>query len=218
MSPTLTPTETEVIPKTTGGGRGPNGGARDDGDGGRGEPERGGSAEKYRLGTWLAIAGILMMFFAFTSAYVVSKAQTHLIELPPVLWLTTGVILASSVTIEAARRALKRGLEDSFQRWILVTAVLGAVFLAGQVIAWQQLANRGYYLVTNPHSWYAYLLTALHGLHLLGGLLALGYVLVRSRWAWAAPRKRGSVEATAVYWHVMDGLWLYLFILLFHWR
>ena len=159
-----------------------------------------------------------MMFLGLTSAYIVNQAKLSPIEVPSIFWLSTSVILASSLTIEMARRSLRRRAEGAFNQWMMVTMGLGIIFLVAQVIAWRQLVASGFYINTNRHSGYTYLFTALHGLHLIGGLLAVAYVMVRGRWRWTAVRKRGSVDATAVYWHFLDGLWIYLFILLFVWR
>jgi cytochrome c oxidase subunit 3 len=209
----LKPTGAVTEPKIPGGGRGRGDDLWRGGDGGEFD-----WPEKYRTGTWLGLAGILMMFLAFTSAYVVSRAKLYPIEMPQVLWLSTAIIITSSLAIEAARRALERGKEDAFHRWMMITTALGIAFLASQLVAWRQLVASGFYLTANRHTQYAYVLTVLHGLHLVGGLLALGYVMIRGRWNWAAARRRVTVEMTAVYWHFLDGLWIYLFILLFFWR
>jgi cytochrome c oxidase subunit 3 len=120
--------------------------------------------------------------------------------------------------MEGARRALGRGDFARFNRWILSTAALGVTFLAGQLVAWRELAAQGIYISSNPHSSFFYLLTSLHAVHLLGGVLALAYVSVAALRLRVGLSKRPAVEATALYWHFMDGLWLYLFLLLFFWK
>ena len=163
-----------------------------------------------KTGMWLGLGAVVMVFAAFTSAYVVRQGLSsdwRPIHLPSILWLNTAVILASSVTIERARR--RDGLP-----WLGATSALGLIFLAGQYVAWQQLRDAGIYLASNPSSSFFYLLTGAHGLHILGGILALVYVVTK---AWLRPlwtRRQAAVEATALYWHFMDGLWLYLFFLL----
>jgi len=130
--------------------------------------------------------------------------------------LNTVVLLASSLTLELSRRslaAMKSG-EGPFRRWGYVTLALGCAFLAGQFQAWRQLAARGVYLSTNPSSSFFYLLTAAHGLHLLGGIGALTYVVARARGTWRVSGKRTVVDLTALYWHFMDGLWVYILLLL----
>lgn len=183
--------------------------------------------EPYRLGMFFALAGIGMLFVALTSAYVVRlgmASQRGGLAAPAILWVNSAVLLASSVTLERARRGRARDAAAA-QRWIQATLLLGLAFLAGQLALWRLLAAQGIYLASNPHSSFLYLLTALHGLHLLGGIAALSYVAFRAGNAGlTAPAIAGgrdmrrAADATALYWHFMDGLWLYLVLLLFVWR
>ena len=181
---------------------------------------------KYRIGMLVGLASILMLFVALTSAYIVRQTQGLsndsfrwvTIDMPAVLWVTTALIVASSITIELARRSLKRNRYSQFNGWITATTVLGLLFVAGQVFAWQQLRAQGIYVNTNPHSSFFYLLTSLHGVHLLGGLAALVYVTYSALRMRISIRRRNGVEVAAMYWHFMDGLWLYIFFLLFFWR
>jgi len=168
-----------------------------------------------------------MLFVALSSAYVVRKTpgltdaehfNWKALWLPPVLWVNTGVIILSSFTLEAARRFLRRRSFVGFNRWSLVTTILGVGFVLGQIVAWRQLAAQGVYLRSDPHSSFFYLLTSLHGLHLLGGLVALAFVTVRGWRFEFGTRQDSAVYATSVYWHFMAVLWVYLFILLFLWR
>jgi cytochrome c oxidase subunit 3 len=178
--------------------------------------------QRYKLGVWIGIGGIVMLFAAFTSAMVVRSGLSgdwRAIDLPQVLWVSTAVLLISSFSMERARRAMWRDENANLQRWMTATAGLGALFLATQLIAWQQLAARGVFVATNPSSSFFYVLTAAHGAHLLGGLLTLGYVTIRvwrpsSYW----PTRAAAVEAASLYWHFMDGLWVYLLVLLMVWR
>jgi cytochrome c oxidase subunit 3 len=177
--------------------------------------------QRYKLGVWIGIGGIVMLFAGFTSAMVVRSGTSgdwRPIDIPQLLFLSTAILLISSVSIEKARRSLWRDENAQLQRWMAVTAGLGALFLATQLVAWQQLAARGVFVATNPSSSFFYLLTAAHGVHLLGGLLTLGYVTIRvwrpSFWQTRA----AAVEATALYWHFMDALWVYLLVLLMVWR
>ncbi|HSO75200.1 MAG TPA: cytochrome c oxidase subunit 3 [Blastocatellia bacterium] len=181
---------------------------------------------KYRIGIWVALAGILMLFVALTSALVVRQSPALnggqldwvVIQIPAVLWINTVVLVISSVTMELARRALARNDYGSLKRWIVATTLLGAFFLAGQVIAWEQLAAQGIYVNSHPHSSFFYLLTSLHALHLLGGVIALCYVTVNALRMRIGIAQRTAVGVTATYWHFMDGLWVYLFVLLFFWK
>jgi cytochrome c oxidase subunit 3 len=182
--------------------------------------------EKYRIGMWVALASVLMLFVALTSAYIVrgvpalngGQDDWIAIDMPAVLWLNTVVLLASSVSIELSRRALKRSEYARFKAWIGLTTLLGIAFLGGQVLAWRQLASQGVYINSHPHSSFFYLLTSLHGLHLLGGVIALVYVTVAALRMRIGFKRRTAVSVTAIYWHFMDGLWIYLFVLLFFFR
>lgn len=182
--------------------------------------------QKYRIGMWVGLASVLMLFIALTSAYIVrgvpalNGGQDDWVELdmPRVLWLNTVVLLLSSLSIELARRALGRNRYATFKSWISLTTVLGVAFLVGQLLAWEQLASQGVYINTHPHSSFFYLLTSLHGLHLLGGVIALLYVTVAAYRMRIGFKRRTAVNVTAIYWHFMDGLWIYLFGLLFFFR
>lgn len=180
---------------------------------------------RFRIGVWVAIAGMVMLFTALTSAYIVRSGSSNdwqPIAMPKVLWLSTAVLLISSVTMEISRRSLQRRSDAGYGRWLMITVVLGLGFVVSQLIAWRQLARQGVYLASNPHSSFFYLFTAAHGVHVLGGILALTYLLLRTR------KKRDSVEGelrrvgtadgATIYWHFMDGLWICLFLLLFFWK
>jgi len=133
--------------------------------------------------------------------------------LPPVLWFNTVILLTSSATIVVARRKLEGGERGAFQTWWWVTTGLGVLFLGGQIIAWRELAAAGMLLSTNPSSSFFYLLTAAHGAHLGGGILALFYVAFRP-WSRSRISQGTAAELTSIYWHFMDGLWVFLFVLL----
>lgn len=203
---------------------GPNGGPR-----GNDHNEKGGnessSPTKYRIGMWVTLAGVTMMFTALTSAYIVRASTSNdwrPLATPRLLWLSTALILASSITFEIARRTLRRGNTSGYQRWLLLTVLLGLGFLATQLLAWRQLVGQGIYIASSPHSSFFYVLTGAHGLHLLGGILGLDFLLLRSRRKsyeeHGAAKRQAVVDAVALYWHFMFGLWIYLFLLLFLWR
>src|SRR2546421_8997373 len=170
MATTVTGTRTEV---NKGLGRG--GGPPFPGPNGNGSHKQNGSgdlfpgqssAARYRIGTWVAVASIAMLFTALTSAYIVRAASAQdwrPLAMPRILWLSTALILFSSVTLESARRSLKQLFESDYVRWLSLTALLGVGFLASQLFAWRQLARQGVYLASNPHSSFFYLLTATHG-------------------------------------------------------
>jgi cytochrome c oxidase subunit III len=179
----------------------------------------------FRTGAWVVIAGIVMLFTALTSAYIVRSASSNdwqPIAMPKVLWLSTALIVISSVTMEISRRSLKRQSDAGYGRWLIITVALGLAFLATQLLAWRQLVRQGVYMASNPYNSFFYLFTAAHGLHLFGGILALGYLLVRTRrtrdTVVGELRRVGAADAATIYWHFMDGLWFVLFLLLFFWK
>lgn len=213
------------------GGNGSRGGPQPpNGDGGDGRALRDSTPQQYRIGMWLALSAILMMFAALSSAYVFRSTRGQqnwqAFSVPAMLWVSTALILASSVTFEIARRALRRGADAVYQRWLVASLTLGFGFLVTQLLAWRGLVGQGIYLATNPHSSFFYLLTGLHALHLVGGIVGLSYLTLRrstgrdaaARTNDATRKERAHVDAIGLYWHFMDGLWVYLFALLFLWR
>ncbi len=182
--------------------------------GGGGASRQPPALENGSLGMLLALAGISMLFIAITSSYVVSQGSWTRAPMPPLVPLNTMILLLASATMERSRRAVAGRSRD---RWLAVALLLGTLFLAGQLAVWRQLAAGGVYLGSNPHSSFFYLLTGLHGLHLLGGIVAVGCLKLR---AWRAPElfPASWANVTALYWHFMGGLWAYLVVLLFAWR
>lgn len=204
-----------VLDARRGGGDGIPGGGDDDG-GGSGGGAAAVPRRAYFTAISLGLAAILMFFMALTSSYIVRKGlggDWQPVRLPSILWFNTLVLLGSSATIEVARQRLGANAPDSFRRWWGLTTLLGMVFLLGQVAAWRQLAAAGVFLATNPASSFFYVLTAAHGVHLLGGITALLYVAFRA-WRRSRITQGTAAELAAVYWHFMDGLWVFLFLLL----
>ena len=177
-----------------------------------------GLGSRYRIGMWVTLASITMFFTSLSSAYVVRSGvmiDWFPIAVPRVMFGSTALILLSSVSIEIARRKLKQNLTGGYSRYLLLTTALGLGFLVSQFIAWRQLAGQGIYLASNPYSSFFYLLTGAHAVHLAGGLLALGLLWLRSR---KQLGRQATADAVSIYWHFMDALWIYLFLLLFLWR
>ena len=180
------------------------------------------------VGVWVGVATISMSFAAYTSALVVRQGASgdwlHF-RLPWILYLDTALILASSVTLERARRNQLPARADAAEGVIVLpgpvsrsiagvnaTLALGLVFLIGQCIAWWQLADQGLFLATNPSSAFFYILTALHGLHVAGGLGGLLYARHRLG-SGPVARARSTLGAASLYWHFMAVLWLYVLLL-----
>jgi cytochrome c oxidase subunit 3 len=166
---------------------------------------------KIGLGVFLAIVGSL--FALFLSAYVIRMDMADWRALPalPVLWLNTGVLALGSVSLQWAQAHARRGDLEGVQTGLIAAGILALAFLAGQLIAWRQLDSAGYYLAGNPANTFFYLLTAVHGLHLLGGLFALGRTAARAFRGLALDKLRLGVELCAIYWHFMLLIWLILF-------
>lgn len=175
--------------------------------------ERGAITTPARTGVWIGIAAIVLMVAAFTGALVVRRTQSDWIHfrLPPIVYVNTLVLLVSSAALERARIGAPGTAQ--LRRWLSITLALGLLFVVGQVLAWRNLVAQGLFLATSPSSAFFYVLTALHGLHLLGGVAALAYVLGRTRRA-ADRGAAGALDAAALYWHFLAVLWLYLLLLL----
>jgi cytochrome c oxidase subunit 3 len=170
-------------------------------------------------GIWVVLASITMTFAAFTSALIVRQGGAtdwkHL-TLPPILYLNTLVLIASSITLEVARRQVGHYMAGSREqnppyRWLYVTLCLGLLFVGGQYVAWLQLRAQGLFLATNPNSSFFYVLTGIHAIHVSGGLGGLTRVIRRLH---KSVLRKSTLDATAHYWHFMDALWVYLLLLL----
>jgi cytochrome c oxidase subunit 3 len=217
--------EQPVVPPLGGRGSGGNGSRGNGGGGGSRRDDDGFRDDRGRLGMWVGLASILMLFTALTSAYIVRAGLSddwRPLQVPGFLWASTALILASSVTFKLAHRSIKRFEVKAYNRWVVVTGLLGLGFLTMQLLAWRQLVAQGIYVASNPHSSFFYVLTGMHAIHLLGGILGLCYLLFRT---WnklgsreAVIKRQQSAGVIGLYWHFMDGLWVYLFLLLFLWR
>jgi cytochrome c oxidase subunit 3 len=171
-------------------------------------------------GIWIGIFAITMSFAAFTSALYVRQGSgdwTHIV-LPRIMYANTAILLLSSLTFELSRRTVagssrptKLEVREALG-WLAVTLILGLAFVSGQYSAWRHLAAQGLYLATNSNSSFFYVFTAMHGLHLLGGIAALVYLIRRI----AAGRgfRKSLFHSTAIYWHFMGVLWLYLLLVI----
>jgi len=162
------------------------------------------------------MTGIAMLFAGLTSAYIVLRGVPtwEHIPLPPLVWLNTLMLLASSATLEFARRAVKADKFAALRRWLGVTAGLGIAFVSGQVVLWREMTASGLLLASTLHTSFFYVLSGVHAVHILGGLIALAVVGFK---AWAGRLSSISFEPLrlcATYWHFMGGVWLYLLLLL----
>ncbi len=197
-------------------GGAPPGSRRGEGDAARGPGNWRVPQRAYYTGMTLALAGILMFFMALVSSYIVRKADPlwQPVQLPRLVWVNTLILIASSLALSRALSFVRRGETAQFSRWWNVTTALGVMFLAGQWMVWRELAAAGVFVATNPASSFFYLLTAAHGLHLGGGVLALFYVALRN-WSVARATQATAAEVTGIYWHFMDGLWVFLIAIVY---
>lgn len=169
----------------------------------------------------VVLATVTMTFGAMIAVFLI-RSQAPLfwgrISLPPLLWVTTAILLASSAVLERARNHLRRNDQRGFFRLMIWTTALGLLFLAGQIAAWFQILHSGVILARNPHSWFIFLFTGLHAVHILVGLAGLAYLLVRTREPASGPKYQMNTRAMAngvsIFWHYLDFLWVVLFTLL----
>jgi len=173
---------------------------------------------KVGLGVFLAVVGAL--FALFGSAYFMRMGVSdwRALPVPQLLWLNTGVLALSSVAIQSALIAARRGQGDMVRLGLVTAGITAIAFLAGQLLAWRELEAEGYLLSDNPANSFFYVLTALHGLHIVGGLIGLAMVSVHA-WTpnWPRERLKLGVELAAMYWHFLLFVWLCLFMLLMGW-
>lgn len=171
-----------------------------------------------QLGMWMFLATVVMLFAAFTSAYIVRRSASDWapIELPPILWLNTAVLMFSSIALEGGRFAVRRNNAVAARYALSAAALLGLAFLAGQITAWQELVARGVYVPTSPHSSFFYILTATHGIHVVAALALLTFTVTRIG-NLRANRDRGAparlIGASATFWHFLAAVWLYVLAL-----
>jgi cytochrome c oxidase subunit III len=214
-------------PPSSGGG---GGGGGDDGDDRHLDRQRQeGSTEvpdKARIVTAFLLLVVLMTFGGLIGAYIVistnSAAEWRPFALPIQLWVSTAIMIISSGTYVAAKSFIDRGDDLWARRWLIATTALGAAFISSQLLAWLVLVERGLYMRGNPFAGFFYILTAVHAVHLLGGIVALGALLLYS-WNPALTDmeftyRKNLARSVGYYWHFMGALWIALFVLLGFWK
>ena len=212
------------------GGSGSNGGS---GRGGNDDGPDDGSNSSFELSpgkakvlTTFLLVVVMMTFGGLCAAYVVTATnkalEWHPFELPVQVWISTVIILVSSFVYHRGKAALDAFDQSAAKKWLTVTAALGAAFISSQLLAWIELSQRGLYFSNNPYAGFFYILTAVHALHVLGGVIALGSVVIGSwngiysddRWI----RMQSLGQVVGWYWHFMGGVWLVIFVLLGFWK
>jgi cytochrome c oxidase subunit III len=168
----------------------------------------------HKYSMWIAMASITMMFIGFTSAYVVKRAQANWqsFNLPGIFWVSTAVILTSSLTIHLALRQFKARNMSSYKQLITLTALLGIAFAVCQVIGFADMKNHGLALDSTVSASFIYVIVGAHILHVLGGVVVLVIMFARAYRTRIRTYSAVPIEVAATYWHFVDGLWIYLLI------
>jgi cytochrome c oxidase subunit 3 len=203
-----------------GGGQNPppdrNGG--DDGNERRRRPDpQANHSRRYATAIVLAMISIVMFFMGMVAAFIFLRATNHnwvALRIPSIVWFNTSVLIGSSAAIELARKRLDAGGVEQFRKLWLVATGLGLLFLAGQLVAWRELLTEGLHVWTTQAASFFYIFTALHGIHLTGGIGVLLYVGFR-KFELARVSRLAAAEVASYYWHFMDGLWVFLLLLLY---
>ena len=169
------------------------------------------------LGVFLAVASALFVLFISAYSMRMNALDWRSLPVPRLLWLNTGVLVVSSIALQWSSVAARRNDTEDVKVGLLVGGASAVIFLAGQLLAWQQLTAAGYLVASNPANSFFYLLTAVHGLHLTGGLVALGRTSAKVWRSTAIADMRLSVELCAIYWHFLLLVWLVLLGLLTGW-
>jgi cytochrome c oxidase subunit 3 len=182
------------------------------------DPEtRKGPAAKTGLVFFLAVVGTLFALLA--GAYLMRSGEPdwRTAPMPPLLWINTGILILSSLALQASVHAARRGQSRDARIHLFAGAAAALAFLCGQLLAWREFAAAGYFLSTNPANSFFYLITGLHGAHLAGGMVALAATVVKARAEVAVAPDRHGLELCALYWHFLLVVWLIMFALLMGW-
>lgn len=182
--------------------------------------------DKSKVVTWFLLLVVLMTFGGLMGAYVVvmtnGVAEWRPFELPIQVWISTGLIVISSAAYHMAQLAVFANDHKKLRRFLVATTVLGAAFIASQIIVWLELVNRGYYMSGNPYAGFFYIITGIHAVHVLGGVIALGAIMLRTasqtEHGPELEYRRNLSRAVGWYWHFIGVLWIVLFVMLGFWK
>jgi cytochrome c oxidase subunit III len=221
--------EREAVARRLGGGsNGGDNGDRDGSDGGGFDDLHVDDVQpdKSKFVTWFLLLVVMMTFGGMLGAYIViatnGAAEWRPFELPPQVWISTFLIVVSSITYQLAKNALSTRRYSLSRKMLIATTVLGAAFISSQILVWLALVNRGFYMSGNPYAGFFYILTAAHAIHVVGGIVALGAILLRTwndtRHAPELIYRRNLARSVGWYWHFMGVLWIVLFVMLGFWK
>jgi len=174
-------------------------------------------AAKIGLGVFLAVVGSLFALFISAYSMRMTMVDWRALPIPRLLWFNTAVLVLSSVALQGAQVAARRNDINGVIVGLCAGGASAVTFLVGQLLAWRELSIAGYFLASNPANSFFYLITAVHGLHLMGGLVALGRTTAKVWHGAPVTEVRLSVELCAIYWHFLLLVWLVLLGLLTGW-
>lgn len=169
-----------------------------------------------KFALWLFMVTVVMVFAGLTSAYIVRQSEGNWLEydLPEILWLTSGIAVASSLTLHWAYYSAKKDNLLNLKIGMSLTVLLGVAFLVGQWYSWVALVDRQVFFVGNPSGSFLYVFTGLHAVHLISGVIFLIIVLISTFRLKVHSQALNTMEMATTYWHFLGGLWLYLFMFL----
>lgn len=215
---------------SNGGGKNRGGGGNDGGDNFKNPPfeprDEKSVADKSRIVMWCLLIVVMMTFGSLISLYIVIATDGALewkpFNLPFQIWISTALILASSIAYHISNTKLQNNQQSEAKKWLLATTVLGATFISSQILLWLNLVGQGVYVSSNPYAGLFFILTIVHAFHVLVGIAALGYIVLRS-WNKTADfaelaHRQAYSRVIGWYWHFMDGLWILLILLLGFWK
>src|SRR5258707_15145137 len=184
------------------------------------EPKKPLAMNPKKFGMWLFLASVMMLFMSITSAYIVRQAEGNWVyfDLPSLFYVTTVIIVVSSVTMQLAYFAAKKDNISTAKTMVLITTVFGVAFMVGQFLGWKQLVANSIYLVGNPSGSFLYIITGLHGLHIISAVVFLLIILNAVFKGKVHAGNMTKMEMCTTYWHFLGGLCLYLFIFLLLYR
>lgn len=170
----------------------------------------------HKFNLWVAIGSMIMMFAGLTSAYIVKRNQAgwQTYDMPAVFWISTALILISSLTVHLSLKAF-RVREMARYRWLMLTTlVLGVLFVITQYLGFSAFWDSGNTLQASVSYSFLYVIVGLHALHVAGGILALLFMVISSYSRAKRNYSSVPVEVAATYWHFVDILWIYLYVFL----
>jgi cytochrome c oxidase subunit III len=169
-----------------------------------------------KFALWLFLVTVVMIFAALTSAYIVRQAEGNWLEyeLPEIFWVTSGIVILSSIALQFAYYAAKKDNFFGLRIGMVLTVLLGIGFLVGQWYSWVALVDREVFFVGNPAGSFLYVFTGLHAVHLISGVIFLIIVLISTFRYKVHSQALNTLEMATTYWHFLGGLWLYLFLFL----